>query len=309
MKSAIDFARRIATIAPTWPRRAVVLGALVMSQAAVAAMPALVNYAHTAWNGQRGAPADVLQFTQTLDGWLWISSPNGLFRFDGVDFERMDKVQGHPVHTNNTLGLLTTRDGRLWVGGRFGGISVFGANGSHSARLYTEADGLPPGAIFTMTEGPDGSVWAATRTGLAHLAPGATRFRRIGEQDGLPEKHARQVLYTRDGRQWVSVEGGIYFRDPGQTRYRRAWPHIDLMAMAEAPDGTLWGSDGVNRHFRVLTAPPPGNPAPRAELGGNGALFDRDGNMWILKVDALERRRAPYAVSYTHLTLPTIYSV
>jgi signal transduction histidine kinase/ligand-binding sensor domain-containing protein len=294
LKSATSFARRVATSCPTWLRHATAVAALALSQAAVAAMPALVNYAHTAWNGQRGAPADVLQFTQTLDGWLWISSPNGLFRFDGVDFERMDSVQGHRLHTNSTLGLLTTRDGRLWVGGRFGGISVFGANGSNSARLFTEADGLPKGAVFTMTEGPDGGVWAATSSGLGHLAPGATRFRRVGEGEGLPEKHARQVLYTRDGRQWVSVEGGIYFRDPGQPRYRRAWPYIDMMAMAEAPDGTLWGSDGVNKHYRVLSAPPPGNPAPRAELGGNGALFDRDGNMWILKVNALERRQAPY---------------
>ena len=267
------------------------LVALVLSQAAVAAMPALANYAHTAWNGQRGAPADVVQFTQTLDGWLWISSPHGLFRFDGVDFEKMESVQGHRLHTDSTLGLLTTRDGRLWVGGRFGGISVFGAG---RARLYTEADGLPKGAVLTMTEGPDGGVWAATGTGLGHLAPGATRFRRVGEGDGLPEKLTRQILYGRDGRQWVALDGGIYFRDPGQARYRRAWPYIDLMAMAEAPDGTLWGSDGVDKHYRVLAAPPPGNPPPRAELGGNGALFDRDGNMWILKVNALERRQAPY---------------
>ena len=271
--------------------RVLAFAALIVSQAAHGSAAPLVNFAHTAWNGQHGAPADVLQFTQTPDGWLWISSLNGLFRFDGVDFERVDKVRGQPLHTNSTLGLLTTRDGRLWVGGHFGGISVF-SNGR--VRLFTEAEGLPGGAVFTMTEGPDGSVWAATTTGLGHLAPGAARFRRVGMQEGLPETPARQVLFGRNGRQWVSVAGGIYFRDPGQTRYRRAWPHIDLMAMAEAPDGTLWGSDGVNRHFRVLAAPPPGNPAPRAELGGNGALFDRDGNMWILKVDALERRRAPY---------------
>ncbi|HEX8404371.1 MAG TPA: triple tyrosine motif-containing protein [Duganella sp.] len=305
LKSAASPGHRVAgvLIAGSWPRRALLPLALALSlslslslplalsQAAAAGMPALVNYAHTAWNGQRGAPADVLQFTQTLDGWLWVSSPNGLFRFDGVDFERMDSVQGHRLHTDNTLGLLTTRDGRLWVGGRFGGISVLGRA---RARLYSEADGLPKGAVMTMTEGPDGSVWAATASGLGHLAPGADRFRRVGAAEGLPEKRTRQILYGRDGRQWVSVEGGIYFRDPGQTRYRRAWPYIDLMAMAEAPDGTLWGSDGIDKHYRVLPAPPPGNPPPRAELGGNGALFDRDGNMWILKVNALERRQAPY---------------
>jgi signal transduction histidine kinase/ligand-binding sensor domain-containing protein len=305
VKSTASPARRIpaVNIASAWRRRARVSLAVTLtltltlalyhtlSQAAAAGMPALVNYAHTAWNGQRGAPADVVQFTQTLDGWLWISSPNGLFRFDGVDFQRMDSVQGHRLHTDNPLGLLATRDGRLWVGGRFGGISVFGQG---RARVFTEADGLPKGAVMTMTEGPDGSVWVATATGLGHLAPGAANFRRVGAAEGLPEKHTRQILYGRDGRQWVSVEGGIYFRDPGQTRYRRAWPHIDLMAMAEAPDGTLWGSDGIDKHYRVLPAPPPGNPLPRAELGGNGALFDRDGNMWILKVNALERRQAPY---------------
>lgn len=265
--------------------------ALLFPTLSPAATHLLTEYAHTAWNGQRGAPADVVQFAQTPDGWLWISSPNGLFRFDGLDFERMDSVQGHRLHSTNTLGLLVTRDGRLWVGDRFGGISVFAAG---RMRLFTETDGLPAGSVMTMTEGPDGSVWAATATGLGHLAPGADRFRRVGTAEGLPVTRTRQVLFGRDGRQWVSVEGGIYYRDPGAARYRRAWPYIDLMAMAEAPDGTLWGSDGVDKHYRVRPAPPPGNAAARAELGGNGALFDRAGNMWILKVDALERRTAPY---------------
>jgi signal transduction histidine kinase/ligand-binding sensor domain-containing protein len=264
---------------------------LIQSLPANAITPAMGNYAHTAWNGQRGAPTDVLQFTQTKDGWLWISSPNGLFRFDGVDFERMDSVRGHRLHTTNTVGLLTTRDGRLWVGGRFGGISMIAED---HMRVFNEDSGLPRGMVLTMTEGPDGSVWASTSSGLGVLAPGATRFRQVGSQEGLPETFTQQVLFGRDGRQWVTLTGGVYFRDPGRTRFKRAWPHINLMAMAEAPDGTLWGSDGIDRHYRVLASAPPGNPAPRAELGGTGALFDRDGNMWILRVNGVERRRAPY---------------
>jgi signal transduction histidine kinase/ligand-binding sensor domain-containing protein len=265
---------------------------ILFSTMTKANVPLLTEYAHTAWHGQRGAPADVVQFAQTPDGWLWVSSPHGLFRFDGLDFERMDSVWGHPLHATNTLGLLVTRDGRLWVGGRFGGITVFSAN---QAREFSQSDGLPAGAVMTMTEGPDGSVWVATSSGLGHLPKGASRFRRIGNAEGLPVTRTRQILYGRDGRQWVSVEGGIYYRDPGASHYRRAWPYIDMMAMAEAPDGTIWGSDGIDKHYRVLADPPPGKPRPRAEVGGNGAMFDREGNMWILKVDALERRKAPYA--------------
>jgi ligand-binding sensor domain-containing protein len=199
---------RIATVTMSisFPRLALLLAFLLFSPVARCGTHPLVNYAHTAWNGQRGAPADVLQFTQTPDGWLWISSSNGLFRFDGMDFQRMDTVQGHRLPSTSTLGLLTTRDGRLWVGGRFGGISVFSKD---TMRFLTEADGLPKGGVMTMTEGPDGSVWAATTTGLGHLAPGAKRFRRVGMEDGLPENWTRQVLFGRDGRQWVAVTGGI----------------------------------------------------------------------------------------------------
>ena len=73
--------------------------ALALLPATRAGASPLAGYAHTAWNGQRGAPSDVVQFTQTPDGWLWLSSPNGLFRFDGVDFQRMDSVQGHRLRS------------------------------------------------------------------------------------------------------------------------------------------------------------------------------------------------------------------
>ncbi|AVR94532.1 sensor histidine kinase [Pseudoduganella armeniaca] len=275
-------------------RRATLLAFLALPLPTSAATHQLGDYAHTAWNGERGAPADVVQFTQTPDGWLWVSSPNGLFRFDGVDFQRMDSVQGHRLPSTSPLALLATRDGRLWVGDRFGGVSMFDDG---RMRLFTAADGLPAGTVLTMTEGPDGSVWVATATGLGHLAPGATRFRRVGRAEGLPEASTRQVLFGRDGRQWVSVAGGVYLRERGGVRYRRAWPYIDLMALAEAPDGTIWGSDGIDKHYRVLADAPPGNSAPHAELGGNGALFDRAGNMWILKVNALELRKPPYVGS------------
>ena len=251
----------------------------------------LSDYTHNTWNGLNGAPNDVLKFAQTTDGWLWMATPTGLFRFDGIRFERMDKVQGHPLQSSNVLGLLGTPDGSLWVGYRFGGISVFRNN---TVRTYSEADGLPGGTIMSMTLGPDGSIWAAAREGLALLAPGAQRFSRVGTETGLPQFMARQILFDKDGVQWVSVKGGVYFRRPGEARYTQAWPRLDLMAMAESPDGTLWASDGAYKFYRMSTTAPAGNTVPRAEIEGNGMFFDRAGIMWILRTHALERRRAPY---------------
>ena len=85
LTTALSLASHLATSTLCPSLRSIALALLLLFQLAAHAAPMLANYAHTAWNGQRGAPADVVQFTQTPDGWLWISSPNGLFRFDGVD--------------------------------------------------------------------------------------------------------------------------------------------------------------------------------------------------------------------------------
>lgn len=254
----------------------------------------LSDYTHTAWNGLNGAPVDVLKFAQTTDGWLWMATPTGLFRFDGVRFERMDKVQGHALRSSNVLGLLAPPDGSLWVGYRLGGISMFNKG---SVRNFTEADGLPGGTVMSMTLGPDGTIWAATREGLASLIPGAQRFKAVSPETGLPRILARQILFDKAGVQWVSVQGGVYYRQPGEARYTQAWPKLDLMAMAESPDGTLWASDGTYKFYRMHTRAPANNPAPKPEIEGNGMFFDREGVMWILRTHALERRRAPWPAS------------
>ncbi|WP_310612324.1 hypothetical protein, partial [Acinetobacter baumannii] len=54
---------------------------------APAAARGLKDYQHTVWSEQHGAPADITGLAQTADGWLWIASSDGLFRFDGVGFE------------------------------------------------------------------------------------------------------------------------------------------------------------------------------------------------------------------------------
>lgn len=261
--------------------------------AAHAAPPRLLSdYTHTAWTRLQGAPSDVVKFAQTPDGWLWISSPTGLHRFDGARFERVEALGGHRLQSASTMGLLVTRNGGLWIGHRFGGITAL-VNGK--VREYGQADGLPPSAVWSMSEGPDGTIWAATAAGLAYLQPDAGRFTVVTPASGLPAGGARQVLFSRNGLQWVSVQGGIFWRDakvPG-LQFQRAWPRLDLMAMAEGPDGSLWATDGSQHGYRVLPDAPPGEPAPRPAFAANGLFFDRHGTVWLLKGEALERRSAP----------------
>jgi ligand-binding sensor domain-containing protein len=46
---------------------------------------------HKAWGPSQGAPrGGVDTLAQTSDGYLWIVGSSGLFRFDGITFERVE---------------------------------------------------------------------------------------------------------------------------------------------------------------------------------------------------------------------------
>lgn len=255
--------------------------------------PLLSDYTHTAWGGLQGGPVDVLKLAQSTDGWLWMTTATGLYRYDGVQFERTDTVYGHRLYSSDVLGLLAATDGALWVGYRLGGVTVFRKG---VARTFMENDGLPGGSVFHIEAAPDGTVWVATRDGVASLAPGASRFELQGSDIGLPSKRMFQILFARDGTQWVASLGGAFFRRPGEQRFSQAWPRKTLMSMAEAPDGAIWAADPDNRYYRVGMTAPAGSKGPTAELTATGLRFDRAGQMWLMHPNAVERKldvRAP----------------
>ncbi|WP_229418018.1 sensor histidine kinase [Massilia sp. Root351] len=259
--------------------------------AAAAPRPLLIDYTHTAWTELDGAPAGATKFAQAPDGWLWISTPTGLYRFDGVRFERTEKVYGHPLAASNIMGLATTQDGAVWVGYRVGGVSVFRKDGAHT---YGESDGLRTVGVMHIEAAPDGAVWAAMRDGVAVLPPGGKRFQYLGPEAGLPSLGAFQILFTRDGVTWIGTNTGAYFRRPGETRFSQAWPRKALVALCEAPDGALWGNDFAGGYYRIHTVAPAAGEGPvKPELEGSFMRFDRQGTMWMIHRDSLERRLAP----------------
>src|SRR5262245_31763976 len=70
---------------------------------------------HTAWTAKDGLTGSVQGMAQTTDGFLWVATTGGLFRFDGVQFERFQPESGAlPATSVSTL--LAVPDGGLWIG-------------------------------------------------------------------------------------------------------------------------------------------------------------------------------------------------
>ena len=78
---------------------------------------------HESWTFKDGAPEAVAALAQTADGYLWLGTEFGLFRFDGIRFERFLSPVGDQLMSTNIATLFADSTGGLWVGYLFGGVS------------------------------------------------------------------------------------------------------------------------------------------------------------------------------------------
>src|SRR5580704_18898424 len=106
--------------APKHRRAIVALGFLVVwCPSAFALDPSLdiSQYAHTAWKTREGFFKGAINaIAQTPDGYLWLGTEFGLFRFDGVRKVQFQLPAGEHLPSERIFGLLAARDGRLWIG-------------------------------------------------------------------------------------------------------------------------------------------------------------------------------------------------
>jgi signal transduction histidine kinase/ligand-binding sensor domain-containing protein len=239
---------------------------------------------HTAWTQRDGAPANIETLAQTADGFLWLGSGTGLFRFDGVRFELFEPPARQSLPSANVSALLATRDSGLWVGYRFGGISLIERG---TIRSYDESDGLPRGSVISIIEDSAGTTWVGTTDGLARFDGG--RWRRVGPAEGFAEGAVSAILADRSRRLWVSAEAGVFMRVPGAPRFERVAPPLTSSGgsriysyLQEGPDGAIWGSS-QDRGLRVLSPSSQGGeagvrPLPRESMA---ILIDRTGALWL----------------------------
>ncbi len=77
----------------------------------------LAQMYHARWTVGEGAPRNINRIAQTTDGFLWLGTDNGLFRFDGQSFDRISTVLRRTVSPGTQINALqAVADGGLWIG-------------------------------------------------------------------------------------------------------------------------------------------------------------------------------------------------
>jgi len=224
-----------------------VLSACLGGRVALALDPhkAISQYIHDVWETQDGLPQNSIRaITQTPDGYLWLGTPAGLVRFDGVRFVVFDKGNTAEIRDNSITCLLLGQDGSLWIGSQSGLLRM--RHGAFSR--YTREDGLSDNSVTSLLESRDGCLWIGTQTGgLNRFLDG--KFVRYSQKDGLSSDTISALYESRDGIFWIGTVGHwlTRFVNGKFSPYGRKEGMLDDdgMAFYGDEDGSLWiGTDG-----------------------------------------------------------------
>ena len=253
------------------------LAALVLSHAAQALNPniRLEDLNHASWSEKDGVPSDIQCMAQTRDGWLWLGTTDGLYRFDGVSFER------YPLKRNRIFNLHAQDNGDLLISYELEGLQVLHADGKVTDLVATGT--LKPGPAASMATDRAGTLWAVTYSGV-HRYVNGTWQNMIGGIDWADR--TLSILIDQYDRVWAANKRGVYLHDRRQDKMVQVGGSELHGSLIQSPDGRIWASNGAT--LTLVPAPPPGAQLPRqpdfntSESRAYGQ-FDRDGNLWALR--------------------------
>lgn len=277
----------------------------------------LTQLVQRSWQNSDGLPQNTVSaIEQSIDGYLWFGTDEGLVRFNGTQLVVFDAASSDAFAENQSIRALEVRrDGSLWIGTDGSGLVVYrhgtfepkspeltGAlkkvialHEDRSGTLWigTFDDGLwmlrpgqdRPRQLFThsvvrsIAEDSHGNIFAGTQEGLIRILPsGEFAAFGTGKSKASPI-HA--VFVDRHDRVWYSTREGIFRLDDSERQSSvSATPGL---AFIEDGQGQIWiGMDGEG----LLRIDGESRESLTSEHGLTHdriiSLFqDREGSVWV----------------------------
>jgi ligand-binding sensor domain-containing protein/signal transduction histidine kinase len=154
------------------------------------------------WQTDDGLPRNTINcLAQTPDGYLWLGTPFGVIRFDGVTFTRMER-DFHPGFTRaRSRVLYTDAQGRLWIGTGTAGIIRYDGT---AFTVIDAGKGLPHPTVSAICEDTRGTIWIGFQNGQIAWVDATDRVHPIAAETGPRGEGAVQLVRDRQGVLWFA---------------------------------------------------------------------------------------------------------
>jgi signal transduction histidine kinase/ligand-binding sensor domain-containing protein len=240
------------------------------------------QHGHRAWRNLDGfGLGTIVAIAQTVDGYMWLGTPEGLLRFDGVRSVRWSAPSGTALPDDNIRALLGTSDGALWIGTSRGLAQL-------KDGTLNVVEALHNRTVNAIEEDAEGTIWVA---GAAAGKGFLCAVRQGGGECGDDGSLGRSVvsLYV-DGSNslWVAGTERVWkWGEAARVSYVLPAPIFSLGTMTGGAHGAV--VVGTQGHLMKL-ADGKAEAMPLPQLGNDLSitkiLLDRDGALWLGVADA-----------------------
>ena len=239
------------------------------------------------WTTEDGLPQnEVKAILQTRDGYLWLGTPSGLVRFDGMQFTVFDESNTPGLESSSIEALFEDSQDNLWVGTARAGVVRF--KGGHASRVDMSQDNRARVAGFCEDSG--GAVWVYLADGELWRHENGTAKRFI--VDGGQATDYRGLIAEASGPVWVGTDRQLSAIDWQAASKASALPVIQSIPIGKldfllaSRDGGFWRMAGRVQKWKG------GGDRPEVDFGFypwgltgfqitrvNAACEDREGNL------------------------------
>lgn len=265
--------------------RAILLVSLwLLGAGATKAQPSIIGVEqlrHVEWSIDDGAPATVLDMAQDRSGFLWLSSQDGLVRFDGTTFEIVDRNLNRE-RFGFAQKLMTGHDGSLWAWYPKAGLAVW-----RNGRINFVPSPDVYGEVINLHQTWDGAVWL----GIGQIGKPFWRYhqREWTSVDVNPRREELlDALVAQDGSVWLSYKGSLFRKSLTEAVFvELEAPSVNLPRLATDRQGAVWalGSDGGQKRSgpggRVGSEPTVTLRWQTDQRAWSNPMFDKTGNLWL----------------------------
>jgi len=250
------------------------------------------QYGHSVWRVQDGyfggMPSAV---AQTADGYIWIGTDAGLFKFDGMHFVRWNAQSGEALPSSSISSLLGAQDGSLWIGTDAGLAQVV----HNRMILYEKGWGIG----HTIIEDKGGRIWFSRyraddrKRPLCQVAGNDVNC--YGSDDGINVSGTGAIAQDDSGDLWIGSEKtlvrwrvGVLSKvyRPQALRFNPGYAGVE--SITRAADRSLWvgievpGRGGGLQHLVNGILKPFRVPEVDGETLGVSSLYSDDQeNLWV----------------------------
>jgi signal transduction histidine kinase/ligand-binding sensor domain-containing protein len=271
-----------------------------------------------AWSSDDGLPNNTVGgIAQTVDGYLWLGTPNGLTRFDGLQFEDFPMTNFIALPNRGILTMSTGRGGDLHLGMDRG--AIVSLSSGHKRVVLPDSDSSRL-TINALTEDSQGTLWVGYRGGsVGRIEDG--RLTMFDAENGLPsgvdicsltcdlkgrlwfskaghlgiwrdgkfetlkkiERAPARLTPARSGGVWICSNFHLYkFDEGGELQdFGKFEPRLpsEPTVIRESRDGSVWIATTFSGLYRFTGESFETIPTSYQEI--LSLLEDAEGNMWV----------------------------